>query len=91
VGRQTQVRQDWSARPPQVLKPCSRHLTPCVSLDAVPADQRGRSGQRQHGVYLRDGEHLAGRRPIVGQQLFSKPVMIRASSHSELPHGWAVQ
>jgi hypothetical protein len=37
--------------------------------------------------YLRSGEHLASQRPIAGQQLFPKPVMIRTRSHSELPHG----
>jgi len=60
---------------------------PCVGLDPAAADQGGRCGQRQHGVYLRGGEHLAGQRPIAGQQFFRTPVMIRASSHSELPHG----
>ena len=60
---------------------------PCVSLDPAAAYQGGRGGQRQHGVYLRGGEHLAGQRPIAGQQFFRTPVMIRASSHSELPHG----
>jgi hypothetical protein len=60
---------------------------PCVGLDPAAADHGGRGGQRQHGVYLRGGEHLAGQRPIAGQQFFRTPVMIRASSHSELPHG----
>ena len=60
---------------------------PSVGLDPAAADQGGRGGQRQHGVYLRGGEHLAGQRPIAGQQFFRTPVMIRASSHSELPHG----
>ena len=60
---------------------------PCVGLDPAAADQGGRGGQGQHGVYLRGGEHLAGQRPIAGQQFFRTPVMIRASSHSELPHG----
>ena len=60
---------------------------PCVGLDPAAADQGGCGGQRQHGVYLRGGEHLAGQRPIAGQQFFRTPVMIRASSHSELPHG----
>jgi hypothetical protein len=59
---------------------------PCVGLDPA-ADQGGRCGQGQHGAYLRGGEHLAGQRPVAGQQFFRTPVMIRASSNSELPHG----
>jgi hypothetical protein len=51
---------------------------PSVGLDPAAADQGGRGGQRQHGVYLRGGEHLAGQRPIAGQQFFRTPVMIRA-------------
>jgi hypothetical protein len=60
---------------------------PCVSLNPADAGQGGRGGQRQRGVDLRGGEHLAGQRSITGQQFFRTPVMIRASSHSELPHG----
>jgi hypothetical protein len=51
---------------------------PCVGLDPAAAGQGGRGGQRQHGVYLRGGEHLTGQRPIAGQQFFRTPVMIRA-------------
>jgi hypothetical protein len=69
--------------------PCSRHLTPCVSFDPADVDQGGRGGQRQHDVDLRRSEHLAGQRSIAGQQFFRTPVMIRASSHSELPHDLA--
>jgi hypothetical protein len=71
----------------QVLKPDSRYLMPCVGLDPAAADQGGRGGQRQHGMYLRGGEHLAGQRPIAGQQFSRTPVMIRASSHRELSRG----
>ena len=75
--------RDWR----QVSKPGSGRRTPCVSLDPAAAGQGGRGGQRQGGVYLRGGERLAGQRPIAGQQFFRTPVMIRASSHSELPYG----
>ena len=71
----------------QVRKPGSRHLTPCVSFDPAAGGQGGRSGQRQRGVDLRGDEHLAGQRPIAGQQFFRTPVMLRTSSHSELPRG----
>jgi hypothetical protein len=71
----------------RVHEPGSRHFTPCVSLDPAAVGQGGRGGQRQHGVYLRGGEHLAGQRPIADQQFFRTPVVIRASSHSALPHG----
>ena len=73
----------------QVREPGSRHLTPCVSLDPAAADQGGRGGQRQRGVDLRGGEHLARSPAIAGQQFFRAPVMLRTSNHSELLMAWA--
>ena len=67
--------------------PGSRYLTPCVNFDPAAVGQGGRGGQRQHGVYLRGSEHLAGQRPIGSQQFVRTSVMIRASSRSELRHG----
>jgi hypothetical protein len=47
--------------------PGSRHLTPYVSLHPAAVGQGGPGDQRQHGMYLRDGEHLAGRGPIASR------------------------
>ncbi len=71
----------------KVRKLGSRHFMPCVSLDPAAAGKGGRGGQRQCGVDLRGGVHLAAQRPIAGQQFFRTSVKLKASSHSDLPCG----
>jgi hypothetical protein len=56
---------------------------PCVSLDPAAAGKGGRGGQRQCGVDLRGGVHLAAQRPIAGQHLLG-PAAASGTAHGAM-------